>query len=162
MFEDMYVALCSFAARWLGDDETCKDVAQDALAAYWERREDFEALHQVKGFLYTSARNACLNVLRHERVREACAEELARELEAEGEWEERVVEEETYAAVRRAVAGLPPRMRQVVEGMMAGRRNAELAEEMGVEVGTVKALKQTAYRRLRGVLEGSLHVLFFM
>ena len=48
LFEDYYVMLCVFAARYLKDDEQCKDVAQEALSGYWERREDFNYIYKVK------------------------------------------------------------------------------------------------------------------
>ena len=67
-FDDYYIMLCVFAARYLKDDEQCKDVAQEALAGYWERREDFDDIYKVKGYLYTVTRNSCLNILRHAKV----------------------------------------------------------------------------------------------
>ncbi|MDE6451177.1 MAG: sigma-70 family RNA polymerase sigma factor, partial [Odoribacter sp.] len=67
-FDDYYVVLCVFAAHYLKDDELCKDVVQEVLMSYWERREDFEELYKVKGYLYTVTRNRCLNILRDEKV----------------------------------------------------------------------------------------------
>lgn len=49
LFEDYYPVLCVFATKFLRDEEQCKDVAQEALLAYWERREDFDDIYKVKG-----------------------------------------------------------------------------------------------------------------
>ncbi len=158
-FNDYYVVLCVFAARFLQNDEQCKDVAQEALMGYWEKREDFDELYKVKGYLYTVTRNRCLNILRHEKVGRECLDACEAKLESELAFENLVIEQETYLLVRKAVDALPPRMRTIIYGMLDGKKNACIAEEMGISEGTVKALKQTAYRKLREQLKEHFYLL---
>lgn len=158
-FNDYYVVLCVFAARFLQSDEQCKDVAQEALTEYWEKREDFDELYKVKGYLYTVTRNRCLNILRHEKAGRECLDVREANLESEVAFENLVIEQETYLLVRKAVDALPPRMRTIIYGMLDGKKNARIAEEMGIGEGTVKALKQTAYRKLREQLKEHFYLL---
>ncbi|HRQ50054.1 MAG TPA: sigma-70 family RNA polymerase sigma factor, partial [Agriterribacter sp.] len=41
-----------------------EDVVGEVFVKLWERRTRFTHFGEVKGFLYTSVRNACLNVAR--------------------------------------------------------------------------------------------------
>lgn len=154
--------LCVFAARYLKDDEQCKDVAQEALIGYWERREDFDDIYKVKGYLYTVTRNHCLNILRHEKVSLNYRKMYEEELESERVFEEQVIEQETYLLVRNAVDKLPPQMRKIIRYSLDGMSNPQIAKEMGIGEGSVKSLKQTAYRKLRAQLKGHFYLLLFI
>ena len=68
LFDDYYPILCVFASHYIEDKEVCKDIAQDVLLAYWERKEDFNDILKVKSFLYTVTRNKCLNYLKHAQL----------------------------------------------------------------------------------------------
>lgn len=161
-FDDYYIMLCVFAARYLKDDEQCKDVAQEALTGYWEKREDFDDIHKVKGYLYTVTRNHCLNILRHEKVSLNYRKMYEEELESERVFEEQVIEQETYLLVRNAVDKLPPQMRKIIRYSLDGMSNPQIAKEMGIGEGSVKSLKQTAYRKLRAQLKGHFYLLLFI
>lgn len=160
-FDDYYVMLCVFAAKYLKDDEQCKDVAQEALADYWEKRERFDDIYKVKGYLYTITRNHCLNILRHEKVSQGYSEKCRRELESEGVFEDQVVAQETYFLVWKAVNALPPQMQTIIRYSLNGLTNPQIAKEMGIGEGSVKSLKQTAYRKLRVELKEHFYLLLF-
>ena len=68
LFDDYYPILCVFSFHYVEDKEVCKDIVQDALLAYWERKEDFNDILKVKSFLYTVTRNKCLNYLKHAQL----------------------------------------------------------------------------------------------
>ena len=51
LFKDYYPILCVFSFHYVEDKEVCKDIVQDALLAYWERKEDFNDILKVKSFL---------------------------------------------------------------------------------------------------------------
>lgn len=161
-FDDYYIMLCVFAARYLKDDEQCKDVAQEALTSYWERRGDFDDIYKVKGFLYTVTRNHCLNILRHTKVNLNYQKIYEEELESESSFEDHVIEQETYLLVRNAVEKLPPQMRRIIRFSLEGLNNPQIAKEMGIGEGSVKSLKQTAYRKLRDQLKEHFYVLLFL
>ena len=75
LFEDYYPILCVFAMKYLCDEEQCKDVAQDTLLSYWEKREDFEDIYKVKGYLYKVAHNHCMNILKRLKIGEQYLQE---------------------------------------------------------------------------------------
>ena len=160
LFEDYYPMLCVFASKYLGDDEECKDVAQEALISYWEHRADFDDIRQVKSYLYTVAHNRCLNILKRAEVHAAAVEDMSRE--DDGLLEERVMEQEAYLLVRKAVDALPPQMRAIIRHAMDGLSNPEIARQMRIAEGTVHSLKKSAYRKLRDALKEHFYLLLFL
>jgi RNA polymerase sigma-70 factor (ECF subfamily) len=156
LFDDYYPILCLFSSKFIHNRETCKDVAQETLLSYWERRSDFFSSAEVKGFLYTVAHNKCLNLLRHVHVGIDDSNHDASEVD----FEAAMIEQETYLMVRRAVDNLPTQMRRIILYSMEGLANKEIALKLEITEGTVHTLKKHAYRKLREHLKGvSLSVL---
>lgn len=160
LFEDYYPILCVFASKFLSDEEACKDVAQETLISYWERRADFDDIHKVRSYLYLVARNRCLNALKREQVHAAAVETLSRENDEA--FEENCLEQETYLLVRKAVDSLPHQMRSVIRLAMEGLSNPEIARRLDIAEGTVHSLKKTAYRKLRDALKEHFYLLLLL
>ena len=100
LFDDYYPILCVFASHYIEDKEVCKDIAQDVLLAYWERKEDFDNILKVKSFLYTVTRNKCLNHLKHEQLD---IPNFSGQEEFDSGFEAAIIEQETFHMVRKAV-----------------------------------------------------------
>lgn len=159
-FADYYPILCVFASKYVKDEEQCKDIAQETLLSYWEKRADFEDIYKVKGFLYMVARNRCLNYLKREQINQAYVSEAM--LGSEQYFHEEVIEQETYALVRKAIEALPLQMRTIIRYTMEGLKNPQIAAEMGIAEGTVHSAKKAAYRKLREQLREHFYVLLLM
>ena len=74
LFDDYYPILCVFASHYIEDKEVCKDIAQDVLLAYWERKEDFDDILKVKSFLYSGFEAAIIEQETFHMVRKAVEE----------------------------------------------------------------------------------------
>lgn len=159
-FEDYYPVLYAFAMKYVRDTDTCRDVAQDVLLKYWETRAAYTSLSEVRGFLYVSVRNRCFNLLKKSRVEERYIREMLHQ--SSEMYEEDEMESEVMLLLYKAVNGLPTQMRRVITSAMAGKRNAEIAEELGIADGTVHTLKKIAYQKLRLTLKNNLTFLFFI
>src|SRR5690242_14519138 len=53
-----------FAGKLVPDQTAAEDIATESFIKLWEQRNGFDTLPQIKKFLYTTTRNACLNHLR--------------------------------------------------------------------------------------------------
>ena len=103
LFDDYYPILCVFSFplliyvecsnHYIDDKEVCKDIAQDVLLAYWERKEDFDDILKVKSFLYTVTRNKCLNHLKHEQLD---IPNFSGQEEFDSGFEAAIIEQETF------------------------------------------------------------------
>ena len=151
LFDDYYPILCVFASHYIEDKEVCKDIAQDVLLAYWERKEDFDNILKVKSFLYTVTRNKCLNHLKHEQLD---IPNFSGQEEFDSGFEAAIIEQETFHMVRKAVEELPTQMRNIILYSMKGLKNHEIADKLQIAEGTVHTLKKFAYRKLRESLKG--------
>ena len=133
LFDDYYPILCVFASHYIEDKEVCKDIAQDVLLAYWERKEDFDDILKVKSFLYPN---------------------FSGQEEIDSGFEAAIIEQETFHMVRKAVEELPTQMRNIILYSMKGLKNHEIADKLQISEGTVHTLKKFAYRKLRESLKG--------
>lgn len=160
LFDDYYPILCVFASKYIRDEEQCKDIAQEALLTYWQNRENFTELYKVKSYLYTVTRNQCLNLIKRGKVDASYVKEISQESEAY--FDDEVLRQETYLLVRKAINTLPAQMHKIIELAMQGKKNAEIAAELGIAEGTVHTLKKTAYKKLRDQLQEYFYFLLFL
>lgn len=75
-FESYFSLFLQFALKYIPDEETCKDIVQEAFIKYWRQENNFNDEIALKTYLYKSIRNGCLNQLRHENVRKKYFESL--------------------------------------------------------------------------------------
>ncbi len=162
LFKDYYPILCIFANKYIFDQEASKDIAQEVLLTYWERRKDFNDLYKVKSFLYTATRNRCLNYLKHEQIINEESYSPESLLEFENKIEDEIIRQETYLLVRKAVEELPSQMKRIIKLSICGKKNSEIAAELAISEGTVHALKKTAYKKLRKKLKQHFYLLFLL
>lgn len=156
-FDDFFRAFLNpctaFIERMMGSKAEAEDLAQDVFLRVWEHWGEFETEENAKAFLYTTARNVCVDRMRR---RQAEGHYVARCLKEGSEEEpaflEEVMRQETWRLLHDAIAKLPGQTRQVIQLGMEGHTNEKVGELMGVSVNTVKTLKKNAYAALRDVL----------
>ena len=161
IFEEFYTPLCSFAYKYLEDTAGSADAVQEVFLTVWNSRSDFASESALRSYLFTSVRNSCLNIIRHEKVKERNKEELS-EFQQHDDAMEREIEEMVYAEVHKAIKDLSPQAREIVINSMNGLTNIEVAEELNISVNTVKTLKKRAYKTLRERLGGMHWVLIVL
>ena len=66
LYAEGFSSLKAFAARYLTDSYAmmAEDCVQDAIVKAYETRHTFTSPLQMKGFLFTCVRNACISFLR--------------------------------------------------------------------------------------------------
>lgn len=151
IFKEYYAALCSFAFQYMEDADMSADIVQDVFAKLWQIRDDFFYLHQVKAFLYTAVRNHALNELEHSKVAHEYEQKIIAK-KADAFFRDAIVEEETFRILSEAIEKLPTQMRAIMQLVLEGKKNAEIAERLNVSPETVHTLKKVAYKKLRAFL----------
>ena len=139
------------ALRILRDPAQAEDLVQDVFMESWRKAADFDAARaSVSTWLVVRTQSRALDRLRRERRRSAVSlEDLARA--------ERLLahpERSSRAPDQRALAGwltrLPEAQREVLElSYFSGLTGSEIAERLGVPLGTVKSRTAAALRALR-------------
>lgn len=77
LFLHMYVPLCSFAAGITGSREDAEEVVQDVFASLWQNRLKLSQDLNIKAYLFTSAKNGSLDIVKHQEVRRKYQEQLS-------------------------------------------------------------------------------------
>src|SRR5689334_18855250 len=101
LFRTYYQSLCNYAYTFVRDREEAEEVVQSTFMNVWEKRDNLTIHTGVKPYLYAMVRNACLNLLKHEKIKqrhaameiasgERSAESVSRTVEA-SELEHRIV-----------------------------------------------------------------------
>lgn len=152
VFKESYHALTYFAFKILDSRSEAEDIVQDAFIKYWNQRHEVsDDLQAVKSYLYTSVRNSCFNVLRHRSVSEKHLQNtFGAGMIYEKDALEILLEAETMVLVFKAIDTLPPVCRTITRmSYLQGKKNDEIAAELGISVNSVKTQKQRAAQLLR-------------
>lgn len=161
-FKENFSKFYAFTKRFIRDEYTCEDIVQETFVAVWEfQGEVFDSLVMLNAFIYRSIRNKCLNYLKHHRIRERYSYHYLQEVEEEEYMLSSVLHEEVNALLYEAIRRLSPQCNVVVRLHLEGKKNEEIAREMGISVITVKSHKLVAYRELRRMLKDSFALLLF-
>ncbi len=144
----------SLALRRLGDRGHAEDAVQEAFAAIWRSASTYRPERGAAGgWLYTVARNAIVDRLR--RNGPAADAELPELAAVEPGPAQRAEDSYVSWRVHRALEELQPREREVIElAYWSGMSQSEVAEYLGLPLGTVKTRTRSGLAKLASVLEG--------
>lgn len=169
-FEQLHAALAPglgrFVRRLIGDGQEAEDVVQDTLLALYLNLSRIEPVEKLRPYVFRIARNRCYDILR----RGGRYEEVSIDADDDDPLRVRVSfeladerstppEEVAYwlllqIEVREAMDSLPELQRQtLILFSEEGLTYAEIAEVMGVNIGTIKSRLFHAKKNLRARLK---------
>lgn len=162
-FYDRHVGLLfGVAYRILGDTHEAEDVLQEAAVLIWERAPLYDAsLGKPLSWAVTLTRNKAIDRLRSghrkSRLHEQAANEAGFGEDTEPAAPQETMTSETSAFVRNALGSLPAEQRRAIElAFFGGLTQIEIAEQLAVPLGTIKARIRRGMLALRDILEGRL------
>lgn len=141
----------SLALRVLGDPRLAQEVTQDVFLKVWTNPQAWDARRgQFSSWLLTLTRYTAIDHLRRERRRTGRDTELSEQIAAADDAPEAAPPDR----LRDLLAHLPDEQRQVVElAYFGGLRHSELAERLGLPLGTVKTRLRLGLSKLRALLD---------
>jgi len=153
LFRATYGQLVGVTQSVVRDHAVAEEIVQDVLLELWRRREDLVVEDSLRAYLFRAARNRALNHLRHAAV-ERRGEPYARgDASVLPRADARVSASEINVALKRAVAELPERCREIFElSRVHGLKYSEIAQTLGISIKTVEAQMGKALRLLREAL----------
>jgi RNA polymerase sigma factor (sigma-70 family) len=141
-FREHYRPVVRLAYRVVGDFQRAQDVAQEVFMAAHRRFPDDQ--DQAAGWVRVAAVHTALNMLRGERRRDRRQLLLIKGSTSFPSAEDAVIDRETRAELRQALARLSRRSAAVLVMRHGGMSYAELAEALGIKVGNVGTLLKRA------------------
>jgi len=148
----------SMAWRVLQDVGRAEEVTQDIFIKLWQKGHQFDpARGRFSSWLLSVTRFAAIDRLRSDGRRPVAAELAAGEGDDQPTLEQLLpptdhASWERGQHLRLLLAQLPPDQRQIIElAYFAGLTHSELAEYLGLPLGTVKSRLRLGLEKLRGL-----------
>lgn len=170
LYEKHYAILCYIANQYVKDDFLAETMVNDVIFHLWEIRSNLQITTSLRSYLVKSVRNRCLDYLKSQLFQK---EKATREVGISqlpfvqyishddyplGKLLEKELEEQIMNAVNR----LPNECRKVFWlSRFEGRKNEEIASELGISINTVKYHIKHALALLHSDLQKYLVILFF-
>jgi RNA polymerase sigma-70 factor (ECF subfamily) len=144
------------ALRHLSDRAAAEDVTQEVFLRIWRNAHRFDAERgRAEAWIATIARNAARDALR--RKSNIPVEELADAVDPAPDPVDEVADASQALQLQAAVASLAPTSREVIElAYWQGLSQVEIAERLGLPLGTVKTRTRRGLALLADVLEGEI------
>jgi len=159
-FEDLYRrysrAVFGLALRRLGDRSKAEEAVQETFASVWRSAGSYKPERGPGApWLYAVARHAIVD--RSRRRTEQPVDSFDEPADVEPGPADRAESGWVAWRVHRALEELSPNERSVIElAYWSGLSQSEVAEYLGIPLGTVKTRTRAALARLAGVLEEEL------
>jgi RNA polymerase sigma-70 factor (ECF subfamily) len=159
-FEDLYRryarAVFGLALRRLGDRGRAEDAVQETFASIWRSAKSYRPERGAGApWLFAVARNAIVD---RSRARGEPPADAPDEADLEPGPPDRAEQGWVSWRVHRALEDLPEREREVVAlAYWSGLSQSEVADYLGIPLGTVKTRTRAALARLAEILGEELH-----
>lgn len=143
--------LASFLHRLCWNRSLVEDLLQEVMLRVWRAAATYEPKARVSTWIFRIAHNLWINESAKRKAEPLGNADPAGAADPSGG----MARGELQQAVRRAIESLPEAEREcLVLSEYNGMKYAEIAEVMGIPVGTVKSRIFTASQRLRESLKG--------
>lgn len=160
--------LINYFFRMTWDRQAAEDMAQEVFIRIYNHAKDYEPQAKFTTYMYRVARNLWIDKMRHEGHAPRTVS-LDAPVDSEGDTfhdvvsreapspDARMDRDERAAIVRTAIETLPDEQKQVLLLAEAkGMKYQEVADVMGIPLGTVKSRMHAAMTKLKDVLAGKL------
>lgn len=153
-FKENFPKFNAFTSRFIDDPYVREDIVQEAFIVVWSKYlKTFDSEVTLQAFMYRTLRNKSLDYIRHEKIKERYSSEHSGEHETNDYLMQSIIDEESRFLIHKAIKTLTPQVQIVIKLHLEGKKNKEIAEEMGITETTVKFHKSVAYRELYKSLE---------
>jgi RNA polymerase sigma-70 factor (family 1) len=150
IYDRMYQPLITFC-KYMVTAEEAEDILADIFFKLWKLRDKWDSINNVRAFLYMSAKNASLDVIKSKKTREEKQAEISLIMEREQELVlQSEMESELIFRIKQEIQNLPEKCRTVFTlSYFEGYKNPEIAEKLSLSDQTVKNLKAAALKAIR-------------
>jgi RNA polymerase sigma-70 factor (ECF subfamily) len=152
VFKEHHRSLCYLAVKHGLDKEEAEDVVADTFTKLWHGRAQFSNEEHIKGFLITTTRNACVNLVKQKQRRTISNNELSYlQVDKEDDFFRKMVETELLKKLYPYIEQLPRKCRAVFEQVyFEGASTEEAATKLGISTRNVLNQKARAIQLLKG------------
>ncbi|MBX3256000.1 MAG: RNA polymerase sigma-70 factor [Chitinophagaceae bacterium] len=154
LFAQYYRALVYFAMRIIKNQEEAEDIVIESFSKLWNNRAKMASAQNIKGFLYLTTRNACVDHLRAQRKFRDIQKEL--QVLADPIIENTDIDTTRAEMIRHIyeeMEKLPQQCRNIFKlSVIKGLKSRDIASELNISVSNVTSQKSRALQLLRTAL----------
>lgn len=164
VFRDYYKPLVRYGTTFLKDSDEAEDIVQQVFVSLWEKRTQLDIHTSIRAVLYKSVQNACLNKIKHLKIRNNYTEELKATAAYEDSSDPAQVNE-LNERIRMAMETMPEQCGRIFKmSRFEQLRYQEIADQLGLSVKTVENQMGKALKIVREELKDYLPllILFFI
>lgn len=137
--------------KMTGDKDETQDLVQEVFTNFWLQVEHIEPGANISGYLYVSARNKVINLVRHDKIKKNYLSSLSTfYTNHQHTVLEQISAKDLSIAIEKEIQNLPDKMREVFE---LSRKHylphKEIAKKLNISDKTVKKQIQNAIKTLR-------------
>lgn len=164
LFKTHYKPLCRFAHSYLPDPDVAEEVVQNTFISFWEKRASIEVDTSLKAYLYRSVRNACLNELKRQKVRQIHANQVLAEGEPLTQASDHLtIRAELETKIQEALQTLPEQCRLIFKmSRFEELKYQEIADQLNLSVKTVENQMGKALKLMRIQLKDYLPLIIIL
>jgi RNA polymerase sigma-70 factor (ECF subfamily) len=149
----------SLAYRMVGNRSVAEDVSQEAFVSIWRSRLRYQPDRgSVRTWVLGIVHHRAIDALRRNTVhdkRRASAEGIEERFEATERTDTEAARREDARTVRTALEELPEEQVRVIElAYFGGFSHSQIADQLGMPIGTVKGRMRLGLEKLRRTLVG--------
>lgn len=165
LFREYYVALCSYARRYVGRKDVAEEIVSDTFLKIWENKETLRINTSIKSYLFQAVCNNSLYYLRRLKkdlvlddfFQSTESENIGFALVAEDIDEQSLTMDNIHSKIVEAVNLLPEQQQRAFRlKRFEGKKNKEVAEIMGLSIKTVEMHLSKATLNLQKALKNYL------
>ncbi|WP_439182541.1 RNA polymerase sigma-70 factor [Carboxylicivirga taeanensis] len=160
LFLAYYTQLVVFARKVVVDDDLARELVQDVIVNFYEKRGEIKIHSSLKAHLYQSVRNRCLNQIKHSQIRRDHHAHIFQLQKNDEAYIDSMLEEtELEQRINSIIQTLPSQCKRIFEmSRFDGHSNQDIADQLELSKRTVETQISKALKVLRKQLAGYLDV----
>lgn len=157
LFRTYYPVAVLFAQKLVKNEFAAKDIAQQVFVKIYEKKDTLQIKISFKAYLLRAVRNTALTYLKKEQTHHRHSEAAFALKATVTEDSDPVAYEQLVNKLKELIQNLPPRCQLIFKmNRLEGKKNKEIAEELGLSIRTVEAQISAALKQLRAKLPKEL------
>lgn len=162
VFQYYYRPLFLFAYGYVMDEEEAENIVQSVFTVMWEKRKSLPLNLNLKSYLYSSVKYACLRYFKRLQLLDEYKKRQAEALILSFADDDVENDNELISLVQHALSQLSEQQRKIVElHVMEGKKYLEIANLLQLSENTVRTHLKRAYKILRENLSCLVLGIFF-
>lgn len=154
LFDHFAPRIKAYLQRAGTDEAMADELAQEALLAVWRKADSFDGTRATAAtWIFTIARNLRIDRFRKQWRDVPLGDETPETVDEAAMPDDSLSDAERGARVREALRRLPPEQLKVIElSFFEEQPHAEIAQSLGIPLGTVKSRIRIAMAKLRDLV----------